>query len=81
MEEVVEESEWPTTYMVISKTTEFPGGGSSTMTRRDDISFANDIGVDATALALIPIYEAEGYDFEYVEVVTQQSTKYDPRDS
>jgi hypothetical protein len=81
MEETVEETEWPTTYMVISKTTEFPGGGSSTMTRRDDISFANDIGVDATALALIPIYEAEGYDFEYVEVVTQQSTKYDPRDS
>ena len=81
MEETVEESEWPTTYMVVSKTTEFPGGGSSTLTRRDDISFANGIGVDATALALIPIYEAEGYDFEYVEVVTQQSTKYDPRDS
>ncbi len=81
MEEIVEESEWPTTYMVVSKTTEFPGGGSSTVTRRDDISFANDIGVDATALALIPIFEAEGYDFEYVEVVTQQSTKYDPRDS
>lgn len=81
MEEIVEESEWPTTYMVVSKTTEFPGGGSSTVTRRDDISFANSIGVDATALALIPIYEAEGYTFEYVEVVTQQSTKYDPRDS
>lgn len=81
MEETVEESEWPTTYVVFTKTTEFPGGGSATETRRTDISFANDIGVDATALALIPIFEAEGYDFEYVEVVTQQSTKYDPRDS
>lgn len=81
VEETVEESEWPTTYIVVSKTTEFPGGGSATETRRNDISFANDIGVDATALALIPIYEAEGYAFEYVEVVTQQSTKYDPRDS
>lgn len=82
MEEIVEESDWPTTYIVFTKTTEFPGGGgSATETRRNDISFANDLGVDATALALIPIYEAEGYTFEYVEVVTQQSTKYDPRDS
>lgn len=86
MEEIVEdgppeETEWPTIYMVISKTTEFPGGGSSTLTRRDDISFASSLSVDEVALSLIPIYEEAGYDFEYVEIVSQQHTKYDPRDS
>ena len=86
MEEIVEdgppeETEWPTIYMVISKTTEFPGGGSSTLTRRDDISFAYELSTDGVVLALIPLYEAAGYDFEHVEVVTQQRTKYDPRDS
>ena len=80
-DESLEDTEWPTTYMVVSKTTEFPGGGSSTLTRRDDISFANSLSVDEVALALIPIYEEAGYDFEYVEVVSQQRTKYDPRDS
>ena len=29
MEEIAEESEWPTTYIVFTKTTEFPGGGGA----------------------------------------------------
>ena len=72
--------ETPTEYfMVFSKTTEHGGGGSETVTAVSPAPQLDGTDVDAAVLALLPVFEVDGWEFEHVQVKTTDYTTYDPR--
>lgn len=66
-------------FMVFSRTIEHVGGGSETHTAVSPVPQLDGTDVDAAVLALLPVFEVDGWEFEHIQVKTTDYTTYDPR--